>query len=109
MQGLERGRNQICTHLSQQQKRKKISLLEKERILSRLVPSTDIAALKRADVVIEAVFEDLPLKHKVIQQIEQHVGKVSIFLGKKHFSKIFLPFPNFHFIVRIRIENDYLN
>ncbi|PAV63204.1 hypothetical protein WR25_06880 [Diploscapter pachys] len=77
-QGLERGRNQICTHLSQQQKRKKIGLLEKERILSRLVSSTDIAALKRADVVIEAVFEDLPLKHKVIQQIEQHVGKHTV-------------------------------
>ena len=92
MQGLERGRNQICTHLSQQQKRKKISLLEKERILSRLVPSTDIAALKRADVVIEAVFEDLPLKHKVIQQIEQHVGKVSIFLGKNISVRFFYHF-----------------
>ncbi|RCN26965.1 3-hydroxyacyl-CoA dehydrogenase, NAD binding domain protein [Ancylostoma caninum] len=77
-QGLERGENQIATHLNGQMKRKKINKLERERIMTNLVASCDYNSMKDADVVIEAVFEDLPLKHKVIKQIEGIVGKDTI-------------------------------
>ncbi|EYB81278.1 hypothetical protein Y032_0387g452 [Ancylostoma ceylanicum] len=76
--GLERGENQIATHLNGQMKRRKINKLERERIVSNLVASCDYNAMKDADIVIEAVFEDLPLKHKVIKQIEGIVGKDTI-------------------------------
>ncbi|CAL2029009.1 hypothetical protein CAEBREN_20738 [Caenorhabditis brenneri] len=76
--GVERGQNQILTHLNGQMKRRKINKLEKERIYNHLVPTIDYSAMKNADVVIEAVFEDLQLKHKVIKQIESVVGPKTI-------------------------------
>ncbi|KIH56683.1 enoyl-CoA hydratase/isomerase family protein [Ancylostoma duodenale] len=45
------------------------------KIMTNLVASCDYNSMKDADIVIEAVFEDLPLKHKVIKQIEGVVGK----------------------------------
>ncbi|CAI4221195.1 unnamed protein product [Auanema sp. JU1783] len=72
--GLERGQNQILTQLNTQEKKRKINKLEKERIISNLKCSTDYSAIKNSDLVIEAVFEDINLKHKVIKQIESIVG-----------------------------------
>lgn len=46
------------------------------RMVSNLVASCDYSAMKNSDIVIEAVFEDLALKHKVIKQIESIVGPV---------------------------------
>ncbi|KAK6731145.1 hypothetical protein RB195_007544 [Necator americanus] len=77
-QGLARGENQIATQLNGQVKRKKINKLEKERMMSNLVASCDYSAMKNSDIVIEAVFEDLPLKHKVIKQIEGIVRKDTV-------------------------------
>ncbi|KAK6023880.1 fatty acid oxidation complex, alpha subunit [Ostertagia ostertagi] len=77
-QGLERGENQIITQLNGQVKRKKINKLEKERMVSNLVASCDYSSMKNSDIVIEAVFEDLALKHKVIKQIEGIVGPNTI-------------------------------
>lgn len=76
--GVERGQNHVATHLNRQLKRQKISKLEREKIYNHLVPTIDYSAMKNADVVIEAVFEDLPLKHKVIRQIENVVGPNTI-------------------------------
>lgn len=76
--GLQRGQNQVATHLDGQVKRKKINKLERERINNFLIPTVDYSSMKNADLVIEAVFEDLPLKHKVIKQIESVVGPNTI-------------------------------
>ncbi|KAJ1347002.1 hypothetical protein KIN20_001935 [Parelaphostrongylus tenuis] len=76
--GLERGENQIITQLNGQVKRKRISKLEKERMVSNLVASCDYSSMKNADIVIEAVFEDLALKHKVVKQIEGIVSPTTI-------------------------------
>ncbi|VDL83704.1 unnamed protein product [Nippostrongylus brasiliensis] len=77
-QGLERGENQIITQLNGQVKRKKISKLEKEIMVSNLVASCDYSAMKDSDIVIEAVFEDINLKHKVIKQIEGIVSPKTV-------------------------------
>ncbi|KJH41966.1 fatty acid oxidation complex, alpha subunit [Dictyocaulus viviparus] len=76
--GLERGTNQILTQLSGQVKRKKINRLEKERMVSNLVTSCDYSSMKESDIVIEAVFEDLALKHKVVKQVESIVSSNTI-------------------------------
>ena len=39
--------------------------------MSNLVPTTSYEELKDADMVIEAVFEDLTLKQKVVKEVEQ--------------------------------------
>lgn len=38
--------------------------------MSNLLPTLDYASFKDVDVVIEAVFEDINIKHKVIKELE---------------------------------------
>lgn len=47
------------------------------RFLSNLIPTTKYSDIANSDLVIEAVFEDIGIKHKVIQQIESVVRPVS--------------------------------
>ncbi|XP_038222384.1 trifunctional enzyme subunit alpha, mitochondrial [Zerene cesonia] len=68
--GLYRGMGQIQTGLSNAVKRKRISALQKDKYVSNLLPTLDYSKFKNADCVIEAVFEDINIKHKVIKEIE---------------------------------------
>jgi len=45
--------------------------LERDRYLSNLDSTLSYQNFKNADLVIEAVFEDLKVKHRVIKEIEQ--------------------------------------
>lgn len=44
---------------------------EKEKILSSLEPTLSYGNFKNCDMVIEAVFEDINIKHAVIKEVEQ--------------------------------------
>ncbi|MFD6337616.1 3-hydroxyacyl-CoA dehydrogenase NAD-binding domain-containing protein [Streptomyces sp. NPDC060131] len=46
---------------------------ERDALLARITPTADPAGLAGCDVVIEAVFEDTALKHKVFQEIQDIV------------------------------------
>uniref|UniRef100_A0AC34RC90 Enoyl-CoA hydratase n=1 Tax=Panagrolaimus sp. JU765 TaxID=591449 RepID=A0AC34RC90_9BILA len=70
---LDRGQKQIAGQLDGSVKRKKYSRADRDVYFSHLTPTTSYDALKNSEVVIEAVFEDLALKHKIIQQIESVV------------------------------------
>lgn len=43
---------------------------KRDELLARITPTGDLSDLQGCDAVIEAVFEDLALKHKVFQEIE---------------------------------------
>jgi len=67
--GLARGEQQINNNLMQRVKRKSLSSFDKDIINSRLtgITSADPFGAKhlgKVDMVIEAVFEDLKVKHK---------------------------------------------
>ncbi|MBQ0862642.1 3-hydroxyacyl-CoA dehydrogenase NAD-binding domain-containing protein [Streptomyces smyrnaeus] len=47
---------------------------EREALLARIVPTADPQAVAGCDAVIEAVFEDPALKHKVFQEIQHLVA-----------------------------------
>ncbi|MEU3713221.1 3-hydroxyacyl-CoA dehydrogenase NAD-binding domain-containing protein [Streptomyces catenulae] len=47
---------------------------KRDELLARITPTADPQDLAGCDVVIEAVFEDAALKHKVFQEIEQIVA-----------------------------------
>lgn len=47
---------------------------ERDALLARITPTAGVADLAGCDVVIEAVFEDPALKHKVFQEIQQVVA-----------------------------------
>ena len=51
--------------------RRKLSQEDVERIMGALTGTTDIAALGQCDIVIEAVFEDLTVKHALCAQLDK--------------------------------------
>ena len=53
--------------------------VERDRIMTRITGVTDYAAFNRADLVIEAVFEDLGLKRKVLAEVEAAVSETCVF------------------------------
>lgn len=50
---------------------KGLSAFERDRVVERVVPVGDYAALAQADVTIEAVFEDPTLKQAVLAEVER--------------------------------------
>lgn len=66
----ERGLEQVRQRLDERVKRKRMSSEERERVAARLAVSAEYAELAGSDVVIEAVFEDLDLKHSVLRDVE---------------------------------------
>jgi 3-hydroxyacyl-CoA dehydrogenase len=75
---LERGSARIAEHFASRVKAGKVDAAKAERLLGRLKATLDWPSLQAADVVIEAVFEDLAVKQSVFRLIDQHarVGAV---------------------------------
>ena len=75
---LGRGTAQIAAGLGAKVKRRIMSPFLADKVMSRVTPLTDDddqgrawpRHLAKADLVVEAVFEDLGVKHKVIQAVE---------------------------------------
>ncbi len=60
-------------------KRKRITRFEYERLAALLSGGTDWSGFGRSDLVIEAVFEDLEVKRKVLAETEAATGPGAIF------------------------------
>ena len=56
-----------------------MTAFERDTLLSNLSCQIDYNGFKKADVVIEAVFEDINIKHKVLKEVESVVGDHCIF------------------------------
>jgi 3-hydroxybutyryl-CoA dehydrogenase len=76
---LERALNTISTNLDRQIKKGVVTPEEKQQILQRISPSTDLAtAVKDADLVIEAVNENFELKQSVFRALDEHTKPTAI-------------------------------
>ncbi|XP_053693292.1 trifunctional enzyme subunit alpha, mitochondrial [Sabethes cyaneus] len=73
--GLGRGIGQIQSGLQNAIKRKRISSIERDLIFSNLNSTLSYEPFRNADIVIEAVFENIDIKHRVIKELEQVVPK----------------------------------
>lgn len=56
--------------LNDKTKKKSITSFERDSFLSNLTGQLDYNGFNKADMVIEAVFEDLSIKHKVLKEVE---------------------------------------
>ncbi|MFP4570949.1 3-hydroxyacyl-CoA dehydrogenase NAD-binding domain-containing protein [Rhodosalinus sp.] len=71
MEALERGQGTIRRTIETSVQRGRMSEAEAEAQLARMTGATDIAALAKADLVVEAVFEDMGLKLDVAAKLGQ--------------------------------------
>jgi 3-hydroxybutyryl-CoA dehydrogenase len=70
MELAQRGRGMIEKQLARSVEKGRLTEEEKERTLGLLEPADDVGALEGCDLVIEAVFEDLAVKHDLFGRIE---------------------------------------
>ncbi len=59
--------------------RGKITKEKGEELLARITPSTDYSLIKGADLVVEAVFENVQLKAEVTKKAEEFLGENAVF------------------------------
>jgi 3-hydroxybutyryl-CoA dehydrogenase len=78
-EALDRARKQTEGFFAKSVERKKLTHAQVETILSSLSGTTDIAALAACDIVIEAVFEDLKVKHAVCGELNRVCPPHTIF------------------------------
>ena len=83
-EGVARGLTHVKSLVDGRVKRKRLSVREAGEQLSRVTGTTGYDGLRGADgggadVVIEAVFEDLALKHRVLMDVERECGPETIF------------------------------
>lgn len=71
---VQKGLATVAGSLDRLIKKEKITQADKEAALARIQTSTDYAALKSAQLVIEAATENETLKVKILQQVDDLVG-----------------------------------
>jgi len=67
---LGRGLKYVADILDERVKKKQLTRIERDQKLALLTTTIDTSGMKGADLVIEAVFEDLAVKHGVLREIE---------------------------------------
>ena len=60
-------------------KRRKYRPIDQKLLMGKLSPATDYQGFGKVDFIVEAVFEDLDVKHKVIREVEANCADNVIF------------------------------
>ncbi|HUP42378.1 MAG TPA: 3-hydroxyacyl-CoA dehydrogenase NAD-binding domain-containing protein, partial [Thermoanaerobaculia bacterium] len=69
-EALARGMKAAAAVFDERVKRRRMTEIEKRSAMARIHPTTGVEPFRAVDFVIEAVFEDLDVKHQVIQEVE---------------------------------------
>ncbi|QIZ77222.1 fatty acid oxidation complex subunit alpha FadJ [Ferrimonas lipolytica] len=78
-QGLQNALAYTYKQVDQRVKRKQISASQRDKQMSLLSTTTTYSGVKDVDIVIEAVFEDLNLKHQMVKDVEANCNDNTIF------------------------------
>ncbi len=68
---LGRGLKQITSIFDERMRRKRLTWRERDEKLALITGTTDYSGMRTADVIVEAVFEDLEVKHGVVRDVER--------------------------------------
>jgi 3-hydroxyacyl-CoA dehydrogenase/enoyl-CoA hydratase/3-hydroxybutyryl-CoA epimerase len=78
-EGVGRGLAYVAKLVSKHAKRRRLSEFEVDQLMTRITGSTTWDGFGGADIVIEAVFEDLELKRRIVKDVEAAVREDTIF------------------------------
>ncbi len=78
-QGLSNALAYAYKLINQGVKRKHMTPAVRDNIMAKMTTTVDYTGVKDADIVVEAVFEDLALKHQMVQEIERECSEHTIF------------------------------
>ncbi len=73
------GEKEIASNYREKVKKRIISGFERDEVMSKIHPTTVYDSFEKIDLVIEAVFEDLNLKQKIVKEVEENTGGDCIF------------------------------
>lgn len=76
---LSQAKKNIWSVLMKKVKTRSITKADAETIINRVHTSTSYEGFQKADIVIEAVFEDIGIKHKVLKETEAAIRKDCVF------------------------------
>ena len=76
---LDRARKQTEGFFAKSVERKKLTKEQVDKIMSGLSGTTDIAGMAACDIVVEAVFENLKVKHELLAQLNKVCPQNTIF------------------------------
>ncbi|GIN86474.1 3-hydroxybutyryl-CoA dehydrogenase [Heyndrickxia sporothermodurans] len=75
---VQKGLSVISKNLSRQVEKGRMSEEEKRNILSNFIPSTNLKDAEKVDIVIEAAIENMEVKSKIFNQLDQYVPEHAI-------------------------------
>jgi 3-hydroxyacyl-CoA dehydrogenase/enoyl-CoA hydratase/3-hydroxybutyryl-CoA epimerase len=78
-EGVGKGLAYVQGILDGRVKRKRMSGRRANELMALVSPTLRYSGLRDAEVVIEAVFEDLDLKHRILREVEANAGPETIF------------------------------
>jgi 3-hydroxybutyryl-CoA dehydrogenase len=67
---VDKGMASISKNLDRMVKKEKISAADKDQVLSRITPVTDLEPASKCDLTVEAVVEKMEIKSKVFQELD---------------------------------------
>ena len=73
-----KGKKEVWEALTAQKEKGIINAFTRDRIAERVVPTADYGPLRSCDLVIEAVPEDLSIKHQVLSDVEEVVSSDTV-------------------------------
>ncbi len=76
---LTQARKTIWGDIGKKVQRKAMPQLDADRLMNRITGQLDYNNFDKVDVLIEAVFEDLKIKHIVLKECEEHLREDAIF------------------------------
>jgi 3-hydroxyacyl-CoA dehydrogenase/enoyl-CoA hydratase/3-hydroxybutyryl-CoA epimerase len=77
--GVGRGLAYVNRYVTKQAKRRRMSTFEVDQVLNRVTGSATWDGFANTDLIIEAVFEDLDLKKRIIAETETVISDTTIF------------------------------
>ncbi|RYE87716.1 MAG: hypothetical protein EOO75_14105, partial [Myxococcales bacterium] len=76
---LARGLKAVADIYAGRVRRRALTPIEQKLKLALVTATTDTSGLGSADIVIEAVFEDIALKHRILREVEAVTGPTTVF------------------------------